>query len=267
MRRWILFYLFLFSAIALGFFSYLFIHRAEFASIILTKTLKTSVRVDEICLSKRGIQVVNFRISNPEGCMLKKAFSTDRISVMLAWRELLKVITGIGASHIELSEIAIHRPYIGLELFNDSGSDNNWKRLFDTLPPSTVTASSRRFSVEKLIITKIRVQMLRRTASLTTINPPVIARLDITKLGENSPLTAEELLHSTFMLLLDEVASDLKLGAIMQGIKRLPLDITKTTLQAPVEVSKSILNAIDTLRKKITGLFSQDSQEGPTPQK
>jgi len=215
MKRWILFSLAFIIVIATSFLSYLYIHRAEFLSQAITKAIDTPVHIKEIAFTHNGLALEDIRIENPTGTKVKNALTVHKLKVKLNFINLLKELTGFGAGKIEITEIKIDKPKMIVELFSIGSSDNNWKKIVDrsshAQSHSAVPKSQRRFFIKKFLITNLQLEVKYAIIPEGSIRPSPIAKIELKNLGEEEPLTTQELLKAVFQELLDHAATDLNL--------------------------------------------------------
>ncbi len=258
--KWFCYFFSFLAAILIGFFGYLFVYRANFLSNILTQTLQTPVRIEEIIITKTGIEFTKFTIHNPPGCQIKKALSAASIAVTFDWLDFILCCARSDTTTTPIKEIAVQAPYVSLELFNFNGSDNNWKRMLAHMTDDEQQPVSHTFTVDKLIFTHITVEMLNKSVSKTPSKLTLIQKIEKCDLGNEEAVSLREINYTAFELLLSEIATELRMKSITQGIKHLPHAITQKVLIAPKAVSKSIIERCVQLQQALLNLFKQKQQ-------
>jgi hypothetical protein len=213
MRRWILFCVVFAVAIGAGFAGYLFVYRAEFLSLAITKAIDTPVYIKRVDFSMNGLTLQGLRIENPAGNTVKNALTVNKLKVKINVIDLLKELTGIGGDKIVIDEIKIDKPKMNVELYSLGSSDNNWKKIVERSShkhPSE-EKTSRRFFIKKFLITNLQLEVKYAIVPEGSLRPSPIAKIELKNIGKDSPLSTQEVLKVVFQELLRRASTDLKL--------------------------------------------------------
>ncbi|MDB6082089.1 MAG: hypothetical protein JWO53_1361 [Chlamydiia bacterium] len=234
MKKWITFFVLFTLLIVVSFVGYTYLHRAEFLSTILSKTLNISMKVKNIQISKHGLLVKGINVQNPQGCTLKNALQVDRIEVKMDWVELVKALIGVKNKKIVIDQIKIISPQMSVELFTLTGSDTNWKRLLSNMPAGNDEPSSRKFEIKRLVITNIGLEIKQQNISQSSFKPSPIAKLEFKNLGSDTAASAQEIIRGVFTALVSEAAKELQLKNMQpeEVIKKLPPTVQDGVKQA-----------------------------------
>ncbi len=211
---------------------YLWSTRISTLERFFSKWLNTKVTIEDVHLGWGKLSIEGLKIVNPSQSTYPYAFQGGLIAVEIDPFELFKKI-------IHIERIKIQNPTIGLELYNSSGSDNNWARLLSSLPSG---GGERKFIVKKLTILNLRISAIRSNGKEISI--PSIPYLVFENLGERGALTLSQLGHVIFQTILQSLTSKTHLKAILDEVGALPMGIVEgVTSTLPIE-------GVETIRRK-----------------
>lgn len=212
-KRWVLFFFLFVLLISLSYVSYVYHYRAEFASLEFSKSLNTPVKIKSIDFSKNGLVIKGLRIQNPRGCTQKIAFQANQVDIKIGIQELLKALSGYQAQKIVIERIKINKPEMDIELFTETGSDTNWKRLLNIISSANSEATSRKFEVKKILFSNVQLAVKQPNQSKSIPRPSLLKKVELQNIGENEPKTIQEVLYEAFSALTKEASKELEISA------------------------------------------------------
>lgn len=210
MGRWVIFILSFVLLVIVSFTSYLYIYRADFLSLALTRALETKVHLKAVTLSRHGLYIKSLQIENPPGSKVKKGFSAHDVKIKMRYLELLKAITGVMSNKITIDAIVIEKPTLRMEIYDLNGADNSLKRLIERSAAQNDSLSSRMFMVKKVVITKVQLEVQHHNLPYGSLRPSPIAKFEIKNIGKKQPVSTKELLHTIAKGLLVEAEKELQ---------------------------------------------------------
>ncbi|MCH9625956.1 MAG: hypothetical protein S4CHLAM123_11410 [Chlamydiales bacterium] len=147
---------------------------------------------------------------------------------------------------IYVDKIKLQNPTLGIELYNSSGSENNWARLLNGFP----SGNGKKFVIRKLVILNLRFDVTRSNGKPVSIPP--LPYLELHNLGEKGALTLSQLGQVIFQALLQTVVSQGHLGALLDNVRHLPQDVLESVRSTlPIEEGRGVMQeGLETLRRK-----------------
>ncbi len=222
MKKWLLFFsLFvIFILLALGCYFYMF--SGEIVSTPISRLFGAPVRVEKAEFTKKGIAFKNIVLYNPPNLALQTAFSALSIEVQMSKKELVDALVfGSQIGHIE--KITIENPVFGIEVFDASGEENNWKILLNNLVKnSTASHTSRTFHVDKVALRSIGIELMNRTKSNNIEYPLTITSLEIDQLGSPEAITIDQIINEIVRMTLVQVGKNLDERQFSHSIQSVP---------------------------------------------
>jgi len=222
MKKWIFFFGFFAILISACCALYVYTYRVDFAQTILSRILRTPVQVAAIEISKDGLYVQKLEVHNPADCLLQNAFSCSSINFKMNWKELTKAFIDDNSKGIVVDEVRICQPYMSLELFNLLGSDNNWTRILNHLNSKKPTRDkhkpARTFTIKKIILENIQVEIRNHLIGKAVIRPKEIEQIEINDIGSKSPMTSQQLVYIIATTVLNQVGKNLDLPSLSREI-------------------------------------------------
>jgi hypothetical protein len=236
MKKWIFFFLFFIILMCASFAGYLYMYRAEFLALGLSKTLEVPVKVKMIELSKRGMTIRGFVIGNPPSCSLKNAFSCDKIDIRLDWVDFIKGVVGLSKQGIVIEQIRLPDSKCGFELFSVSGADNNFSRMLAKVSSSS-TPSSTKFEIKKLTLTNVSIEIKHHVLMDTSLKPTPIPKIEFHNIGTNGS-SSQDVIAVVIKTLIHEISKNLNL---IEGAPEKALKIPSKELKKAADTLKSFL--------------------------
>jgi hypothetical protein len=209
MKKWIFFFLFFIFLMAASFAGYLFMYRAEFLALGLSRTLLVPVKIKTIDFSKRGLTLRGFAVGNPPPCTLRHALACDKIDIKLNWIDFMKGLIGLSKKGIVIEQIRLPDVKCSFEIFSVSGSDNNFSRMLAFLS-SPKSSSSTKFEIEKLTLTNVSIEIKHHVFLDTSLKPTPIPKIEFHNIGTNGTST-QDVIAIIIKTLIHEISKDLNL--------------------------------------------------------
>jgi uncharacterized protein involved in outer membrane biogenesis len=207
--------------------AYLWMARVSTLERFLSSRLNAKVTIEEVNLSWKTLSIKGLRIANPSKSAFPYAFQSEVLAIELNPFELLQ-------KTIQIDKIEIQNPTIGIELYNSSGTDNNWARILNNFPSGR---GERKFIVKKLSISNLQFQAVRSNGK--SISIPSIPSLEFENLGEK--LSLSQLGRVLFQIILQKVS----IKGLLENVPPLPKSILDGVN------SKSMFQAgLDAVRRK-----------------
>ncbi len=212
---------------------------ADYLSRYLTEILGTRTVVHGLAASTHSISLKGLEVYNPIGSKIPHAVKANAIILDGSFTAYLN-------KTIHLNELKIDSPTLGIELYNSSGSSNNWAHLLKSLPLSS--GGERHFIIDRLVITNIQFDAVKANGKRISI--PSIPYLEFRNLGTDHPLTTSELSRIIFQSLLSIVAKEAALSKILNNVMPLSKAIIE---RAPID--DKTRGRIEKAERFIDGLF------------
>ena len=219
--------------------------RVPIVSKVLTYALKTKVTIDELDLSINlsRLTIKNLKIRNPANSNLTSALQIGMIEISTPIYEFLK-------KDINIQSILLDRIAFNVEMYNSSGSDNNWSRIIERSEPKEVQKKPTPGQERLLSIDLFTLQDLDFSYShpLTANQTQYLKRIDkivIRNIGKNHPLTAAQVLAILERTLLNQFSISSGYSAVMKALPALSESYTRGAI---IELGGQIKNLNDTFK-------------------
>jgi uncharacterized protein involved in outer membrane biogenesis len=184
---------------------------ADYISSFLTKNLNTEVKIEGVSVGFESIEVIGLKIANPKNSTLKNAFSADSIEIDFNFSSLFK-------DTIIIEEIAIDNAKIGIDFYNATGTENNWKTILKNIPSSDQSQESssdgktkpqKQFIINKLILTDTQVEAQHKLFGPYSVLIPLKEEIVFNNLTSQNAVDLKDAFTLIFKSLL-EIAKQLK---------------------------------------------------------
>ncbi len=236
MFRLLRFTIFLLIVIVTVIATYLWIARVPTLERFLTHKLGYKVTLEEVNVGWNQLTIEKLRMENPQGSSKLYAFEAETIFVEYSPLDLWK-------KTLHLPLVKIERPTLTVELYNSSGTENNWSRILNTIP----TKRNRHFVIDKLSIIHLRFEVIR--ANGKTLSIPPLPYLEFENLGTNKPLTLGEIGKIVFQSLLKSLTSKPHLRSLLDNVPKLSRELLPFLY--PVEKEKGgFRKSLDKIRRR-----------------
>lgn len=218
-----------------GLGAYFWTTRIPTVERFLSNKLNAKVSIESIDIGVKTLVIRGLRITNPSLSALPYAFQSESITLELMPYELLR-------KTIKVDRLQISGGVFSVQLYNGSGSDNNWARLLNALPPS----GDHTFVIRSLILDNIQCSAFRSNGRQLTL--PTIPHLEFNNLGQKHPLTLPQAERILFQTILSTLTSRPHLGGILDNIILVPSQLLGKGF---VQEDETILDAgLDIIRRK-----------------
>ena len=187
--------------------SYLWITRVPTLERFLSQKLNAKVNVDDVEFGLNQIIIKGLRIKSPSPATLFYAFEGETITIELNFLQLCKNTVGI--KQITLQDLTIN-----IELYNLTGSDNNWARLLCECPH---IGEKQNFKIDQLNMINIKFNTLRSTGNKIAL--PTISQLTLKQQG---PYTLPHIGQLLFKTSLATFTAKPPFGALFESVAAVP---------------------------------------------
>ncbi|MBF8262543.1 MAG: hypothetical protein HW387_208 [Parachlamydiales bacterium] len=167
---------------------FLWLIKAPIMSSYLSQLLGMRVSVASVSVSPTETKMSNFKIDNPWKYKGATAFQAATIQADYQWNQLRSDPTVI--DRIEIDQI-----YLGIEFFNSSGSQNNWKEIAAKIPKRE--AESKEVIINELIFTNMTVEITGMGVWAKT-ETRTIDRMEFTNVSSKNGFPTRELIANVF---------------------------------------------------------------------
>ena len=256
MKKWISFFTLFVLLIVLCFGGYMYMARAQFLSNALSTALDTPVTVRHIDFSSDGLLIKEIVIKNPPGCELKDALSIARVQVKTNWGALIKGVLGLSSDKIIIDQLRIDKPEMTFELFNVTGSDNNWSRILEKVTEESSHKKSRgekkskkpsksvEFAINKLLLTDVTLEMKHHSLGKASFKPALIERIEVRDIGQDNGVALQDICVEVTTILMKEAAKQFSLNQMS------PEQILKDYFAPPEENLNKVQNILQDFLQK-----------------
>ena len=188
---------------------YLWMARVPTLERFFSKQLNSKVTIEEVQIGWAKLKIEGLRIENPSQSTLPYAFQGGMITLEMSPFELWQ-------KRVNIDRIKFQNPTIGVQLYNNSGSDNNWAHLLNSFP----SGGKRKFVIKKLTILNLQFEVVRSNGK--TLSIPSIPYSEFENLGEKGALTLSQVGRVIFQTMLYTLTSKPHLGVILDTVTALP---------------------------------------------
>lgn len=162
MNKWILFFSTFILTIALSFAAYLYLYRAEFTSLALSRLYGVPVEVAKVRVTAKDLEFQKITISSPNNS--QPALTARKVKVKIT--PIYALFAMIGFTPTELEKVTIQDPSITLE---------PWQDLLPNMEHYVAHHPSKRlFSLKSCLISDLAIQSHNKTVS--TIHTITLSR-------------------------------------------------------------------------------------------
>lgn len=265
----------LFTLVGLFIFAgYCWIERVDLVSHFLSRKLQVDVEIGGIEIrGKNTLEITNLKIANPKGARLPHAATIDRIQLVAS------PLSALGKKiHVLLFELK--GAYFSVELYNLTGSDNNWSRLLsavmkkerevkspspDEKKSSQNKASSKEWQVDALVFDSIQCDILSEGLLGGEHKEVSISRIELKNLGSDQALTTQQVFQTVAQAVLSHLSHVNGLSHILQGLPALPFKIADRLLSSPEKIegdaSQLLRKGTKSVEKALRSFFPQKQEK------
>ena len=188
----------------------------------LTKDFGVSVSIENILLKKNQVDIKNFDISNPKKYKTKKAFFIKNLNIGYNFKELI-------GETLVIDSITFNDIFIGVEFYDSSGNENNWKEIMN-MPPHSKN-NKKKYLIKKMSLNNISVKLTKNNGKTETF--PTIDNLTFYNISDESGFPIDEIEKAIAHAVLKSIFEKFSLNHILDTInpkniiKSLPIPFTK----------------------------------------
>lgn len=191
---------------------YLWADRSSLLARRIEKALHVPVDLEDLELSWDRVVLRNLVIHNLPDSQLQPAFSAETLTLTFQIKDLWNQPT-------TLQSIVIENPQVSVEMYNKTGSDNNWKRMLgksslDTEGEKPAAASSpsavpgkSTYILKHVRIDNTQVVALNHALSSRPFRPRPIRSIELKELSDGRPLPIDQIVRVIALALLDQIDS------------------------------------------------------------
>lgn len=244
MRKFLLLLLIVILVVVGAGLYYIKIHGEKILEEHLSEALGVPVTIERLHIGWNHIKLSDCRISNPEAGHIDYAFIAPEIRIDLNFLSLF-------THEIEVSNIFFKNPTIGIELYNLSGTDNNWNRLIGHIPhQEEKTANEKTIYIEHLLIEPLNIQLYNKPTSNKPVFLDPIPKIDLHNIGSrNDALPLNDALNIIAQAIITAVSNKVGLTNLLYGVFQFPGNSVEKIL-SPVD---KVIKTPFTLIKKLFG--------------
>lgn len=250
--------------IVIAAFVVIWIEREKIASKVLSNMLKTEVTIGEIDLSLTlsTLTVKDIVVYNPPNSPSKTQHALVVKSFLLKLQP-----TTLFKKVIHINEIFLDRVHFNVELYNTTGSDNNWSRIINNATQGTSTPSQKapaepskdetKFILDLFKIKDLTLNVYSQGAVGVNLKAKPVSDFEIKDIGTSKPVTSGQLVNIIGSSLLSYVAKEYALNSLLNDTMKLPGSFykgMKTTIENPGDFFEGVGEDVEESSKK-TGKF------------
>ena len=124
----------------------------RYISGYLTKEFGVPTSISNVTLNTKNLNIYNLIMKNPNGSKLENAFTCKKINFN-------STIKNIRSKTFIINSISLDNITIAVELYNQTGSDNNWTRIMNT--KETDKKTDRKYLIKTLNLNNINIVLYR----------------------------------------------------------------------------------------------------------
>jgi hypothetical protein len=197
----------------------LWFNMPSYISRYLTKEFGVETIISNVNINTKNLNIYNLKMQNPKGSKLQNAFTCKKINFN-------STIKNIRASTFTIDSISLDNMTISVELYNKSGSDNNWARIMAT--KETDPKTDRKYLIKTLNLNNINI-VLYRNNKIENLKP--IKNLTFNNITNESGFPIEEIEKAIAHVILKHIFKQYNLSDLLKNID--PVNIIKKSLPIP----------------------------------
>lgn len=219
--------------------SYLWVARVPTMERYLSKKLNGRVKIDEVHIRWEGLTLENLRLKNPSKSTLPYAFEAQSIDLEIPLVDLWK-------RKIHLHRVRIKDPILYIEMYNSSGSDNNWGRILNGFPSS----DDKLLSIDHLSLTNLQFKAMRSTGKSFTI--PAVPFLEFENLGYKKSVALNQIAKLMFESILVKMTHKPYLGSLLNQVKPMSKEMKQSVSgsYSSDEIKRNYQEGLGMIKKK-----------------
>jgi len=164
--------------------------KAPIISSYLSHKLGVNVSMRSVSISTNGMKISKFKINNPIGARTNTALSAQDIDVAYQWKEL-RSDPGV------IEDIELNNVFLGIELYNSSGSRNNWSQILATVDDNQ-DKDAKEMIIRRLVIKNLSVSVRGKGIFSSWQKIKEIPRLEFRNISSKEGFPTEKLIEQIF---------------------------------------------------------------------
>jgi len=169
--------------------------KAPIMSSYLSSKLNVPVSMTGIKMRPSYTVISRFRIANPKGFRMAKAFSAKTITVNYGFKNLL-------ATPSVIDQIVLRDLFLGIEFSNSLGTENNWTQILSGFEKKAGKKQGRSVLIKKLVLENLDVEIhgMGVTALLagSAVQKKHIDHLEFNNIDSKNGFPTERLIQAIF---------------------------------------------------------------------
>jgi hypothetical protein len=202
---------------------------------VLSDQMKVPVTIDDISIGFTGVTVSGLEIGVQAGSKLEKSLYTKEIAITASPSDVLF------GDQVVIQEILVKNPQVGVELFDASGSDNNWTRITNNMAPAgEADPEAKQALIKHLLITDIEIRAVGGAMGTTPKTATIKEPFELHDVGGDKPLPYGKIVALITKALMKHISVAQVfegLGSLTKGIK----DIGVEGIKTPVKILEKVL--------------------------
>ncbi|MCE5295178.1 MAG: hypothetical protein LLF94_11275 [Chlamydiales bacterium] len=220
MKKWILFLAAFALFICICFFSYLYLHRAEFCSQSLSNLYGTPVKVARVVVTKDFIELQNVSVYNHTQYVMQPALTISKITLKVSPLDALKSLFG---RPITVRKANIEDAKFSIEMTNFDGSENNWVNLLSNMAKKVdATTPSRLYRIQTLTFHYVTADIRNKAAHKHAKHIRSVKKLTLTTSSKTPPNTPQSLIYWSTKEVLAQIATHQEHPGFTTSLTQIP---------------------------------------------
>lgn len=180
----------------------------------LGNNLNYEAKISTMSVGFSSSSIGDFYLKNVGGAKVDDALTIEEAKASYTMEELRAETTTIDQVHIDGIVVA-------LEFYNDSGSDNNWKKILsDITDPVEEDQKQKPFLIRKTVVENLTLLLVRKGSD--TIEEKKFDRLEFENIGTNQPIPMDAFIGIFIENLIRELFVLPQLKGLVNGVLEEP---------------------------------------------
>jgi hypothetical protein len=185
---------------------------------ILSKEFSVFVSVGNVDVTKNNLKVKNLNIGTPKGSKTTSSFFAKELNVKSTLKD-------IRSEKLVIESFSFDNNIIGLEFYNEEGTDNNWNRILK-IPTRNKKESNRAYLIKKLTLTNITVILTKLNGQKETF--PAIEKLEFYNISDETGFPIDEIEKAIAEAILKSVLQKFNLLKLLDDLS--PVKVLKNMI-------------------------------------
>lgn len=150
---------------------------------ILSREFSVSTTVGNVNISKNNLKINDINIGTPKGSKTSSSFFSKELHVK-------STIAALRNERLTIDSFTLNNIIIGIEFYNESGTDNNWVRILK-IPTRPEKLSNRKYLIKKMTLNNISLVLTKSNGQKQTF--PTIDKLEFFNISDETGFPIEEI--------------------------------------------------------------------------